>query len=106
MAIKLQDAPAPDLLIEYPDGSVMPLMFHFAIEGHDLGAIATEAGFETRWQDLDERDEPDLYADYFEHGADDVIGRWNVVAPDGWQLGGKWDTEDGPTACFLRRKVA
>lgn len=104
--VKLQDAPGADLLIEYPDGSVMPLMFHFAIEGHDLSVIAAEEGFETRWVGLDEQDDPDLYRDYFEGGAGDVVGRWAVVPPDGWQFGGKWDTEDGPIACFLRRKVA
>jgi hypothetical protein len=105
--IPLKDAPAPDLLIEYPNGTVTALMFHFATEGDDLKAIARDAGYDLRWFSLDEGDEPELWRRYSEDDeGEEVVRDWNPVIPDGWQLAGKWDTEDGPTVHFIRKHEA
>lgn len=99
--------PAPNTIIVYSGGHFAPAMVHWATENCDLGHIAREAGFECRWLRLDEdlpEDDP-IYVDWSEYGAsaDDILPRWQPTEQgDGWVLSGKWDTEDGPTALFLR----
>jgi hypothetical protein len=101
------DLPPAQAIIDYGNGHLSPVMFHWAAEGQNLEHIAREAGFECRWlgmdDDLDDMDR--VFVDYFEHGAsaDEILPRWQPTEQgDGWVLSGKWDTEDGPTAVFLR----
>jgi hypothetical protein len=109
--LKPNELPAPDALIEYPDGAFGPLMFHFALEGHDLMQIAREQGFELRTLSLDHdnREETAPLRDRAERLFDDDAHMETLVADwtppdlgDGWKIAAKWDTEDGPVAIYLR----
>jgi hypothetical protein len=95
--------PAPDTLVEYFNGEVAAAMFHYG--GDDVAGVAASCGFEVSpfvrlSNDPDARDLDQAYAD----GATDVLARWHPRPPAGWSLGFKGDTEDGPVACFIRRK--
>lgn len=97
------EMPAPDALINYSGGAVAPAMFHYApTEAPDsvFRDIAREHGFEIKTRHMSAEDP--LYEEYAQ-GSDKVIWKWQPEIPDGWQLGGKHDTEDGPCAYFLRQ---
>ena len=52
---------------------------------------------------LDSEDEPLLYRRYYENDEwEEVVRDWQPQVPEGWKLAGKWDTDDGPTAYFIR----
>jgi hypothetical protein len=94
-----------DTLIDYGNGHVGALMFHFAAEGQSYDDIARNAGYETLGflMDHDPSDEAAaLCAEYHETGNPTVLIRWTPAIPDGWQLGAKQDTEDGPAVLFIR----
>lgn len=106
--LKPSDLPPPETLIEYPDGSIGPLMWHFAPEGSiDMHAIAEENGFDftCRYMAVELNADHELIA-RLEQGddGDALLKAWRplVVPPEGWALGGLYDTEDGPCACFIR----
>lgn len=103
--LKPSNLPPPETLIEYPDGSVTPLMFHYASEAENSKAVLDEQGFEARTLYLESDADNEALNKEYEDGAEDVIGRWHPKVPDGWMFGGKNDTEDGLVAWFLRRKA-
>lgn len=97
------EMPAPDALINYSGGAVGPAMFHYAVsEASDevYRGIAREHGFEIQGRHMP--DTHPLYQEYAD-GSHLVIAKWEPDIPDGWQLGGKHDTEDGPYVYFLRK---
>lgn len=94
------ELPAPDALVNYAAGMVGPVMFHYANEDcDDLEGIANSNGFQIKGYHMPE-DHP-LMEEY-EEGSGEVIAKWDPEVPEGWQFGGKNDTEDGPYAFFLR----
>jgi hypothetical protein len=98
--------PPPDAVVRYADGSFGPLMFHYMSEGCKTKDVANENGFDIQWVEMADvlpEDDP-LYVDYFEKGASDVVRRWVPPTIDGWKIAGLFDTEDGPTAIYLRRR--
>jgi hypothetical protein len=99
------EMPPPDALINYPDGSTGTAMFHYlAAEDHEaFENVLREHGFDVKGYHMD--DDHPLMAEYAE-GSEKVIGKWDVKVPDGWALGGKHDTEDGPYVFFIRPKQA
>lgn len=103
--IKPADLPAPDTIIDYGDAGFCPLFAHYLPEGCDIRHAATEAGFECRFLNMDDDlpDEHPVYVDYFEYGSAKALREWQPTQQgDGWKLVGQWDTEDGPTALFVR----
>lgn len=100
--------PPPDAIVRYPDGSFGPIMFHYASEGCTAKDIARENGFDCRCLEMqdDLADDDPLYIDYFEKGASDVVRRWKPPEIEGWRLVGKHDSEDGPVAFYIRKRVA
>lgn len=99
--VPLSKAPKADLLIELPDGVLCALMFHFACEHHDIGDIAREQGFELVKIIAD-----DEWQEKYENADNigDFLPFWMPQGPDGFRLAGKWDTEDGPVAWFIRER--
>lgn len=96
------EMPAPDALINYHDGFVGAVMFHYAPDDCSdevFRAIARTHGFEINGMHM--RTDDPLYPEY-ESGSHLVVGKWEPDIPEGWQLGGKHDTEDGPYVIFLR----
>lgn len=91
--------PPPETLIDYGDGTCIALMFYYAPEGVRFSEIAALWGFDALVYFLDD---PDLQSAY-DDGDTDVAARWNPAVPEGWILGGKYETEeDGIAAIFLR----
>lgn len=103
------DLPPADAVIDYGEGRIGPVMLHWLVEGQDAEHIAREAGFDCMWLPMDEdlRHDDPIYVDHFEYGADDTLARWQPTPPaaPGWKLVGKHDTEDGPVALWVRRRV-
>lgn len=102
--------PAPDLLVQSHGGQVMPSMFWFAIEGQSLHDIASEHGFDISFHDIIAGAESEeagaaLEAQYTVN-PDGMLAEFAPDVPLGWQYGGKWHGEDGPVACFLRKREA
>lgn len=96
--------PPATQLVALPDNMVEPLMFRFSLESDDPAAIAREHGFEVKWRELEGQDEA-LYAEYLEDAGNDIgaiMARWQPEVPEGFAFGGKWDTDDGPIALFLK----
>lgn len=97
------EMPEPDALINYSGGEVGPAMFHYApseASALTLDDIAREHGFRLKGRHMAD-DHPLM--DEYQEGSDKVVWKWQPDVPDGWQLGGKCDTEDGPYAFFLQR---
>lgn len=97
------EMPVPDALINYSGGHVGPVMFHYTptnVSALALKDIATEHGFKMKGQHMAD-DHPLM--DEYQKGSDKVVWKWQPDVPEGWQLGGKCDTEDGPYAFFLQR---
>jgi hypothetical protein len=100
--------PPPDAIVRYADGSFGPLMFHYLSEGCKTKDVAAENGFDIQWVEMEDvlpEDDP-LYIDYFEKGASDVVRRWVPPTIDGWRLVGLFDTEDGPTAIYIKPRAS
>lgn len=97
-----ESMPSPNTLIACPGGEVMPAMFFYAVEGADLRRIASDYGFEVCFADLDAFccDELDWKRYDAEPGA--VLAEFTADVPEGWQFGGKWHSDNGVAACFLR----
>ena len=95
--------PEPDALINYPDGSTGPAMFHYlASEDHEAyERVLQEHDFEVSGYHLSE-DDP-LFKIYDEDPKR-LLMSWNPPVPVGWTMGGKHHTEDGPYVYFLKRK--
>lgn len=96
--------PAPDDLVLYSEGCGV-VMFHYLTEGvcntrREMETIAREHGFEIRETTMP-NDHP-LMKEYAD-GASGIPLRWEPEVPEGWKLGGKHDTEDGPFAYFIRK---
>jgi hypothetical protein len=104
--LKPKDLPAPDTLIEYPDGAFGPLMFHFSTEGDSAKAIAADQGFDYSWVEMGDvlSDDDTLSIEYFAEGKPDVVGRWTPPEREGWTLVGKNDSENGPVAHYIRKQ--
>jgi hypothetical protein len=97
------EMPLPDALINYSGGDVGPAMFHYTptdVSALALDEIAREHGFKMKGEHMPEYHP--LMEKYM-NGSSTVIQHWQPDVPDGWQLGGKCDTEDGPYAFFLQR---
>ena len=100
--IRNEDMPDPDTLVMYGCGMCGAAMFHYCCnedDGTDPEDIARENGFDIQFHRLP--DDHPLMPDY-EEGASDVVERWEPDVPEGWTLGGKHDTEDGPTAFYIK----
>ena len=106
--ISSNDMPAPDQIVAYSDGSFAPAMFHFLHEGIDVRDIARENGFVTSFLSFESVvDEDDPLARRYEDGDADVVKDWTPPdGTDGWTLSGKYDTEDGPVAIYLKPLAA
>ncbi len=107
--MKPEDMPAPGAAVEYDDGEFSPAMFHYAIEGADTRAIAREHGFDCRFlmMEDDSRDEVEPLRQRYGGGDDTALAEWTPPdAEEGWTLAGKWQSEDGPVALWLRPRVA
>lgn len=98
--------PAPDDIAYYPDGSFLPMMFHFAVDTCKPSDIANEHGFEIRMRsmvDVLPDDDPLVVA--YTDGDGAVVRRWLPPSiGDGFKLVGKSDTEDGPVAIYVRKR--
>ncbi|MDO8684513.1 MAG: hypothetical protein Q7N50_13655 [Armatimonadota bacterium] len=104
--IKAAALPKPHELVEYPDGTIVAVMFHYLPEETAINRVCAANGYEfvtlKMEDDLDEND-PIIQAWI---DGEDVVARW--IPPEfpsghsGFSFGGKWDTEDGPVACYLR----
>lgn len=98
-----EDMPAPDALVQYADGIIMPAMFHYVEDEVDLTPTAKANGFDMKIIAMEDN-APDLFEEYSERGltlAD--FKDWRPAAPEGYAFGGCWDTENGPVCCFLKR---
>lgn len=101
------ELPAPDTLIRDAQGNVGALMFYYAAAEQNLRHIAHEQGFEVKT--LLMTDDPTLNEDHplikrYENMEGGIEMDWHPMPPEGWTLGIKFDTEDGPAALFIRRK--
>lgn len=102
--LKPEDLPAPETLVQYPDGSTLPVMFHYLDSDADLDAIAAENGFDFAILEL-EYDDSEVAEDLLERygdGDNTVISEWNPEAPKGWFVAGKVHSDEGLVAFFLR----
>jgi hypothetical protein len=93
--------PPPDTLYQYPDGSVVALMFHFMTEATDFALVAQAQGFDIATMRLDDDGAAAGLATEYEAGSADVIGKWQPRR-DGYSLAAKFDTDDGPMAVFIK----
>lgn len=108
-----QTMPAPDQTVLRKDGTETVAMFFYAPSEHPLDEIAAEYGFDSTFLGMEDDPEADdaLYDEWDKatNTADgkpnDVIRTWHPTLGDGWKLAEKYDTEDGPIACFIRRKA-
>lgn len=102
--MKADEMPAPETLVDYGHGMCGAAMFHYGAEGDSVVAIAGDNGFDVRLLRMhDELGEEHTLVQVYDEGDPEVIGRWQPIVPEGWQLGGKWDTDDGPVAVFIKR---
>jgi|GEM_PF-1500260 len=100
------DLPSPDTLIDLGDLGCLALMFIFAAEGHRIDMIAGEQGYECKFMLMEDdvEDDDPVYVRYFDEGDPAAIKDWEPTPlTEGWQLGGKYSTEDGPCAVFIRK---
>jgi len=96
--------PPPEQLLDLGDGTLVALMFYFTPPETRLSEVADMWGFDSMVYHLDD---PRLQSEYDDgvSGAD-ILLRWFPEVPEGWLLGGKWETEeDGPVAIFLRQRL-
>ncbi|KWT70717.1 hypothetical protein APY04_0778 [Hyphomicrobium sulfonivorans] len=101
--IKANEMPAPDTLVDYGVGGVMCAMLHYVETDTPFVGIIREHGYEAKFEtfgDAEPEDHP-LFTE-FENG-ENIVDRWRPEPPAGWQLGGVYDTEDGPCALFIRQ---
>ena len=72
-------------------------------EGDDVRALCKELGFEVAGVEM-ESDAPELSDAWHEDEDMTAPTRWTPTPPagDGWILVAKGDTEDGPSAMFVR----
>jgi hypothetical protein len=100
--LKPEDMPAPDALIQHPDGSIQPAMFYYAGESTDCVDIAREYGFDCAFISLEQND-PELAEEYGDRQLTLTdIPNWRPIAPEGFTFAGCWDTEDGPICFYLK----
>jgi hypothetical protein len=92
-------------MVECHDGQVLPVMFFYAIEGADYSEIAKASGYDIRMAtvEADDSEDAEAWLSAYEADGAKVLGEWQPVAPEGYSFGGKWHTEDGIAACFLRK---
>ncbi len=102
----VHEMPPPDARIRIGDNMIYPAMFFYAPEGADLHAIARKLGFELQISAMENAD----HLEYLLERGDirNFMLLWRPSRgrfreKDGWRLAGAYDTEDGPTAMFLRR---
>ena len=100
--IKPDAMPEPDTLIDFGPDGLLAAMFYYAAESCDYRDIAHEYGFDII-----------IFAPLLDealmkrHEADEnILGDWRPTPPEGWKIGGTYDTEDGPHAIFLRSHAA
>ena len=106
-AIKPNEIPAGDTVINFGNGLLWPLMFLWATEESDLELVANKAGFDVEWvamtDDLDMNNP--LRLDYHAHGANVVLAEWEPTPPSPeWSMVARYDTHNGPEAIFARRR--
>ena len=96
--------PPADCVIDYGNGRIGPVMWHWADEGTNLVEIAEREGFEVRAVLCDENDEA---TKAYENGgdSDEILKGWKPPEEldGGWRLASKDDTEDGLLATYLRK---
>lgn len=99
--IKPEAMPAPDALVDCGESGTIAAMFYYAAESCDYRDIAHERGFDIIFAPLlDEALMKRYEAD------ENILGDWRPTPPEGWKVGGTYDTEDGPHAIFLRSHAA
>lgn len=90
-----------------PTPDEMGFFFHPDIPGEeeddDVRAMCLELGFDAKAVAMED-DAPDLMDEWVESEDMTAPTRWTPTPPkgEGWQLVAKYDTEDGPTAMFVR----
>lgn len=99
--------PPGDALVACGGGQILPAMFFYAIEGANYSDIAKENGFNPLFvgfeaDDHDTTEAADAWIAAYDAEPDKVLAEWMPSTPDGYTFGGKWHTEDGLCACFLR----
>lgn len=98
--------PAPDTLVDYGEGSFGPAMFHYATEGCSAKNIAAENGFEITnlmLEDTAEEGSPAALAVENGEPSSVMLPLWTPPdLGDGWKLSGRFDSDDGPVALYLR----
>lgn len=94
------EMPAPDTIVKLSGGHLCAAMFYYASEGDDFKAIALENGFELRVGVVEDEDLSDDAREAW--ARDGNLALWQPEIPEGWQLAGKWDTEDGPAWVAVR----
>mgnify|MGYP001603933555 CR=1 FL=1 len=95
--------PEPDAIVSYPDGSFGAIMFHYAAEGSTAKDVAATHGFDLKTVDMHvDLDDDDPIAVAYSQGSPDAVRQWQPPDLEGWRLVGKHDTEDGPTAFYIK----
>lgn len=74
-------------------------------EDTDATPLLESLGYEVAFISM-ESDAPDLADEYYE-SDDSGMGHWNPSKPggEGWFLGAIYHSEDGPAACWLRKRM-
>lgn len=74
-------------------------------EDADAMPLIKASGYETSFVAMADDAPADLLKRWFDAGLPDDINEWQPSRPDGdgWFLGGIYETEGGPEACWLRR---
>lgn len=101
MMLKLEDLPPADALIDYGEHGCGAVMFHFAPKGFSIRQIAHEHGFVVCLLEMAGDESAAALFERHQNG-DVVLPEWNPLAPEGWTLGGKFCSDEGPFAIFLR----
>lgn len=71
-------------------------------EGHNMQRVAEALGFDSRFRTMDLEDMGDSEQEAYDRDGMKFIDAWAPEVPDGFELAGKWDHEDGPVAMFVR----
>lgn len=95
--------PKVEELVQAGDGAIQPVMFFYAIEGASLAEIARGHGYEVRCISWDGEVNEDGWYDAYGEDPEKVLTEWQPMPPEGFTFGGKWHTEDGIEACFLKK---
>lgn len=95
------EMPAPDTIVNCKNGGPIAAMFFYAAAEQNLGDIAIEHGFKCHFISMED-DNDDLWQKWEDGGGAELLEAWNPPAREGYSLGAKIDTEDGPIAIYIQ----